>query len=136
VFTDLMLNNPNLPASFTPLAYISPGFPFQKSYAMTLSSYSDPAQVACYDIFSSKIDESLPKTDFPRDFVSFSTEESETIANYQSDIETYITECLAKFITGDMDVDQDYEEFAATVESLGAREIQTVYQAAYDRFAG
>lgn len=41
-FTDLMLNNPNLPASFTPLAYISPGFPFLKSYDMTLASYDYP----------------------------------------------------------------------------------------------
>ena len=40
VFTDMMLNNPNLAASFTPLAFISPGFPFLKSYEMTLSSYT------------------------------------------------------------------------------------------------
>lgn len=134
VFTDLMLNNPNLPASFTPLAYISPGFPFQKSYEMTLSSYNYPAQQACYDIFASKLDASLPKTGFPRDFVSFTTEESETISQYQTDIETYVIECLAKFITGDMDVDADYDAFADQVMNLGSEEIKAVYQAAYERF--
>lgn len=134
VFTDLMLNNPSLPASFTPLAYISPGFPSKKSYDMALSSYTYPAQQACFDIFSSKIDESLPKTNFPKDFITFTTEESETIAQYQSDIETYVTECLAKFITGDMDVDKDYDAFVAQLEALNVGEIQKIYQTAYDRF--
>lgn len=136
VFTDLMLNNPNLPASFTPLAYISPGFPFQKSYEMALSSYTYPAQAACFEIFSSKTDESLPKTDYPRDFVSFTTEESEILALHQSDLETYVTECLAKFFTGDMDVDADYDAFAAQVQNMGSEEVKEIYQSAYDRFVG
>ena len=136
VFTDLMLNNPNLPASFTPLAYISPGFPFLKSYEMALSSYTYPAQAECFDIFSSKIDKTLPKTGYPRDFVSFTTEESEILAQYQTDMETYITECLAKFFTGDMDVDADYDAFAEQIRNLGSEEVKQVYQSAYERFIG
>ena len=135
-FTDLMLNNPNLPASFTPLAYISPGFPFLKSYDMTLASYDYPAQKSCYDIFASKIDESLPKTAFPKDYITFTTEESEIIAQYQSDLETYVTECLAKFITGDMNVETDYDAFADRLEAMGAGEIKAIYQTAYERFVG
>lgn len=134
VFTDLMLNNPNLPASFTPLAYISPGFPFQKSYQMALASYNHPAQKACYDIFASKTDKSLPKIDFPKDYLSFTTEESETIAQYQSDIDTYVTESLAKFITGDLDVEKDYDAFASQLEAMNVGEIKDIYQSAYDRF--
>ena len=134
VFTDLMLNNPNLPASFTPLAYISPGFPFLKSYDMALASYNHPAQKACYDIFASKTDKSLPKIDFPKDFISFTTEESETIAQYQSDIDTYVTESLAKFITGDLDVDKDYDAFASQLEAMNVGKIKDIYQTAYDRF--
>lgn len=136
VFTDLMLNNPNLPASFTPLAYISPGFPFLKSYEMALSSYTYPAQAACFDIYVSKTDDSLPKTGYPKDFVTFTTAESETLAQYQSDLETYVTECLAKFFTGDMDVDTDYDAFAAQIRNLGSEEVKQVYQSAYERFVG
>lgn len=136
VFTDKMLNNPNLAASFTPLAFISPGFPFLKSYEMALSTYNHPAQQGCYEIFASKIDPSLPKTGFPTDFISFTTEESEVIAQYQTDIETYVLECRAKFITGDMDVDAEYDAFADKLVEMGSDEIKAVYQAAYDRFLG
>ena len=136
VFTDLMLNNPALPASFTPLAYISPGFPMLKSYQMALSSYSHPAQQGCYEIFASKTDNSLPKTNHPSNYVTFTTEESDTMAQYQADIETYVTECLSKFITGDMDVDKDYDAFADQLEAMGSGEIKDVYQAAYARFIG
>ena len=136
VFTDLMLNNPSLPASFTPLAYISPGFPVLKSYDMTLSSYDYPAQKACYDIFASNMDKSLPNTGYPQDYVTYSTEESEVISQYKADLDTYVTECLAKFITGDLDVDKDYDAFAATLVDMGADDVKEVYQAAYERFLG
>lgn len=136
VFTDMMLNNPNLASSFTPLAFISPGFPTLKSYEMALSSYSHPAQQACYEIFASKTDDSLPKTAFPKDYITFTTEESQIIAQYQTDLETYVTECRAKFITGAMDVESDYDAFADKLVEMGSEEIKAVYQAAYDRFMG
>lgn len=136
VFTDMMLSNPNLAASFTPLAFISPGFPFLKSYDMTLSTYNHPAQVGCYEIFASKIDESLPKTSFPKDYITFTTEEAEVISQYQTDIDTYVSECRAKFITGDMSVEKDYDAFADKLIEMGSEEIKAVYQAAYDRFMG
>ena len=135
VFTDLMLNNPNgLAASFTPLAYISPGFPVLKSYEMTLSSYNMPAQQGCYEIFASKIDPDLKKTEYPKDFVNLTTEESESVAAYSGDIDTYVTECLAKFITGEMDVDADYDGFVSMLQTMGSDEIKRIYQDAYDRF--
>ena len=136
VFTDLMLNNPNLPASFTPLAFISPGFPFMKSYDMALASYNHPAQQSCYEIFASKIDETLPKTGLPADFLTFTTEEGEIIAQYEADIDTYVSECRAKFITGAMDVEADYDAFADKLIEMGSEEIKAVYQAAFDRFMG
>ncbi len=136
VFTDMMLNNPNLAASFTPLAFISPGFPFLKSYDMTLSTYNHPAQVGCYEIFASKIDESLPKSSYPKDYITFTTEEAEIISQYQTDIETYVLECRAKFITGAMDVEKEYDTFADKLIEMGSDEIKEVYQAAYDRFMG
>ena len=79
-------------------------------------------------------DTTMPKSDFPKDFVSFTTEESETIAQYQSDIDTYVTESLAKLITGDLDVDKDYDAFVSQPEAMNAGEIKNIYQTAYDRF--
>ncbi len=136
VFTDLIMNNPNLVASFARLAYINPGFPSLKSYDLYLSTYTMPAQMACYEIFASKIDDTLPRAGYPENYVNFTTEESESIAQYNSDINTYVNECTVKFITGDMDVEKEYDGFADTLEEMGANEIKAVYQAAYDRFMG
>lgn len=136
VFTDLMLHHPSLAASFTPLAYINPGFPYLKSYDMALASYTYPAQKACFDIFESKFDDTLPRTSFPKDFLSFTDDENDTISLYLSDIETYVTECISKFFTGAMDVEADYDTFVATLNKMGIDEIKAVYQAAYDRFMG
>lgn len=135
-FTDLIVNNENLAASFAPLAYISPGFPTKKSYSMALASYNHPAQLACYEIFASKLDDSLPNDGYPSNYVSYTSEESEVIAMYSSDIDTYIEESTAKFITGEMDVEADFDEYVSTLKALGIEKLQEVYQAAYDRFMG
>ena len=45
-------------------------------------------------------------------------------------------ECRAKFITGDMDVETDYDTFADKLIEMGSDQIKAVYQAAYDRFVG
>ena len=82
------------------------------------------------------MDKSLPNTGYPQDYVTYTTEESEVISQYKADLDTYVTECLAKFITGSMDVDKDYDSFAAQLEEMGANEIKEVYQAAYERFLG
>ena len=65
-------------------------------------------------------------------YVTLSGEVSETISSMQSDLSTYVEECLVKFIIGDMNLESDYDEFIATLETMNIYEILAAYQDAYD----
>ena len=39
----------------------------------------------------------------------------------------------AKFITGELDIDENWDEYIAELEKMGALEVLEVYQTAYDR---
>ena len=65
-------------------------------------------------------------------YVTLSGEVSETISSMQSDLSTYVEECLVKFIIGDMNLESDYDDFIATLETMNIYEILAAYQDAYD----
>ena len=50
-----------------------------------------------------------------------------------TDINNYITESTAKFITGEWDVAAEWDNYVAELESMGLADVLAVYQAAYDR---
>ncbi len=66
--------------------------------------------------------------------LSLTTEESEVIGSYATDMTTYAAETLPKFIMGEMSMDQ-WDEYVAELENtLHIDEIVEAYQAAYDRY--
>ena len=70
---------------------------------------------------------------FPDFAVTFTDEEAEVIASYQTDVETYRDEMMLKFITGIEPLDK-YDEYVETINGMGLSELTPVYQAAYDRY--
>ena len=87
-----------------------------------------------YDIFESKIDWDTLTDAYPSDYVSYTTEESEIIRRWSTDLNTYTEECTPKFITGIMNLEGDYDAYVERTLSFGYEELKEVYQAAYDRF--
>ena len=71
---------------------------------------------------------------FPQDYVTHTTDESETKSELESTIQTYCEECRLKFIVGDMDIEKDWDSYVTAVENMGLDELLEIYQAAYDRF--
>ncbi len=67
-------------------------------------------------------------------YISLSTEQSELAAAINSDINTYVDECLIKFIIGEMNFEDDYDTFIATIEMLDIDTLMEAYQQAYDHF--
>lgn len=49
-----------------------------------------------------------------------------------ADLNNYVNECLAKFITGEMDIEKDWDSFIKQCESLELDEILRMTQEAYD----
>ena len=63
----------------------------------------------------------------------FEPEESDKVVQYESDLNSYIKDMQAQWITGRTDVDGSWEEFLSTLKTMGSEELTALYQAAYDR---
>ena len=60
-------------------------------------------------------------------------DESDIYNDAWTDINAYITEETAKFITGDLDIETGWDNFIKELEGMGLQDVIDVYQAAYDR---
>ena len=65
----------------------------------------------------------------------YTTEEIEERSPIYKDLSTYLQQAKAQFITGELDVDQDWDTYVNTVEQMNAGRLLEIEQAAYDRFA-
>jgi len=72
-----------------------------------------------------------PAEDF-QDLV-YTLEENEIVAEAVASIKTYVNETTAKFITGTLDIDKDWDAFVNQTKSMNSDEILEVSQTAYDR---
>ena len=74
--------------------------------------------------------------DYAMPQVSMTAEEQASYSAAVADVETYMDPVLAKFIIGDMDINDDavWQEYLSNMDSLGAGKIVELYQAAYDRY--
>ncbi|MEF3310157.1 extracellular solute-binding protein [Paenibacillus sp. GYB004] len=64
---------------------------------------------------------------------NFTDEETEFMKTKGSDIQTYITEMEAKFITGAVSF-SEWDKYVTTVKNMGVADYLKVYKAAYDRY--
>jgi len=60
-------------------------------------------------------------------------EESEGLAKYSTDIKKYVNEMFALWVTGERDVQADWDEYKAHLEQLGVKDYAAIYQSYYDR---
>ena len=132
-FTDLILNNESgFDWQLCQSLYINPGFPCLNDLSVQELTYNEaqkaavPAWVGAFD----SADETMPNTQW----LSYTTEESYTIADLQSDLETVQDEFRLKAITGQVDIDAEWDNYVAQCESMGLYELQEIDQAAVDRY--
>ena len=73
------------------------------------------------------------ETPFDLTTLVLTQDETDTYNDAWTDINAYITESTAKFITGEEDIATGWENFVKDLEKMGLQDIIDVYQAAYDR---
>ena len=73
------------------------------------------------------------ETPFDLTTLVLTQDETDTYNDAWTDINAYITESTAKFITGEIDVETGWDGFIKDLEKMGLQDIIDVYQAAYDR---
>lgn len=88
------------------------------------------AQTEAIDTWTARTDDlcAVPKS------LSLNTQESEVVALYATDLATYISEEVPKFVTGDRDF-ADWDTFIAACEGMHVAALLAAYQGAYDRYA-
>ena len=65
----------------------------------------------------------------------FTTDEADAISDSTTTIIDYVDESIARFITGDLDIDDDaaWQSYLDELEQMGLSDLLAVYQAAYTR---
>lgn len=66
--------------------------------------------------------------------VSYTSEEIEQRNAVHKDITTYLEQAKAQFITGELDVEKDWDTYVSTVEQMNLEQLMEIEQAAYDRY--
>ena len=66
--------------------------------------------------------------------VTLNADEKEVYSDLYPEIKSYVEEMTVKFIMG-LESFDNYDNFLATLNSLGAQDLVAVYQSAYDRYA-
>lgn len=68
-------------------------------------------------------------------YMSLSSQDSASVATIKTDIATYATTEITKFIIGEEDVDTQWDSYVATIEAMGVQDVIAVYQDCYDTFS-
>lgn len=66
--------------------------------------------------------------------LAFTMEESAELSILNVDIESYVKKSVPEFITGQLDIDKDYDAFVKRLRKMQVDTYLGIYQAAYDRF--
>ncbi len=132
-FTDLILNNPQgFDWQLCQSLYINPGFPCLNDLHAQELTYTDAQKAAVptwCDAYDSS-DETIPN----QSFLSYTTEESYRQAELQTDLETVQDEFRLKAITGQIDIDAEWDAYVQQCKDMGYDELLEITQAAVDRY--
>ena len=89
-------------------------------------------------VYSKKVQESVPvyepyyQTDPAYAYPVFSVEDKEKVDDIRRDLDVYLDECEAKFISGETSFDK-WDEYVDTCNKLGIQELQQYFQSAYEK---
>jgi hypothetical protein len=68
------------------------------------------------------------------DSITMTLEEMTDYSARHSDINTFVTEQIPRFIIGDLSVEDDWDAYVAEIENIGIDKCLEHWQAAYDRY--
>ena len=127
VFTDLVLNNPDMSTTVALFMYCLDRGPFYRDETREQSGYSQ-AQKDASGIWQSNmsVGRGIGST-------SLNTEESSEVNQFYGDIKTYIEQSVLEFIIGNRDL-SEFDEYVSHIEGMGIDKVTACYQDAYQRY--
>lgn len=67
----------------------------------------------------------------PLPMMNYSDADMKTISTLKTDLDAYIDQYLAQVATGELNLEDSWEEYVATANAMGAEELTSIYQKAY-----
>lgn len=126
-FTDLVLHNPDgLTVSAAMYKYCCQRGQFLMETRRAYD-YIDPA-------YSEMWGRSQNDYYIRLDELSMTTEEAEEFNALSVDLDTYVSEMRLRFITGESNLDAEWDSYVSSIEAMGIEDCVALVQAAYDRF--
>lgn len=127
VFTDLILNNPDMSTTVALFMYCMDRGPFYRDETREQSGYT-PAQKEASDIWTSNLSvgRGIGST-------MLNTEESDQVNQFYGDIKTYIEQSVLEFVIGNRDL-SEFDAYVQHIKDMGIDEVTACYQAAYERY--
>jgi len=68
--------------------------------------------------------------------IIYDPDEADQIADIKTSLETYVKESMARFATGDMNIDSDWDAYVKELDNIGLQTYIEVSQKAFDRMNG
>ena len=66
-------------------------------------------------------------------FMNYTEEENYQISDILNSLNTYVSECMVRFATGDMDIEKEWDAYLAELDNIGLQTYLKVTQDAYNR---
>lgn len=129
-WTDV-INYPEVPSYVAKSTYTLLQGAFLMHAAREFDTYTEE-MIAASDIWAS-VESDGNYINMPP-YITLSTEAAEVVTPIETDINTYVDECLVKFIIGDMNFNEDYDAFVSTLKAMNIDAVLNAYQEAYDNF--
>lgn len=126
VFTDLVLNNPDMSTTVALFMYCLDRGPFYRDETREQSGYTQ-AQKDASGIWTSNLSVGRAMGG------ALNTEESDKVNQFYGDIKTYIQQSVLEFVTGTRSLDE-FDAYVDHIESMGIDEVTACWQDAYQRY--
>ncbi|WP_066195641.1 MULTISPECIES: extracellular solute-binding protein [Gracilibacillus] len=92
----------------------------------------NPAILEIYDWANEEL---VPYAETPYPQVYLTIDEQQRVNALKTEIDSYVEQMEAKFITGSESIEGAWDQYVETLNSLGIEELVEIHQAAYDRWA-
>lgn len=132
-FTEKVLSNDlGLSLEFSFNIFCMQYGPFVEDYNRVSSNWSDTVYAACEVWSNANLGDSYV---MPSYGVELTSDENSEYSAIYADIDTYVSESLWKFVTGELSLDTYFSEFVPNIEGMNIARCVEIYQDAYDRYA-
>ena len=130
VLSDLILHNPDgMAMNFALGIYVVQSGPMFKDFdRQYVDLYEGEEETLHYWTDNQTREGHLPSS------LSLTVEESSRYSAIMSDVMIYANESINRFIMGELNLEEDYDNYLETMKSMGVEDAIAIYQAALDRY--